>query len=226
MDPIIDLARKYNLKIIEDCAQAFGAAYKGIKVGTLGDCGCFSFFPSKNLAGYGDGGMVITRDEDTAKYIRLLRDHGSAVKYHHTTLGYNSRLDEIQAAVIRVKLKKIDGFNQRRRMNADLYRSFITRNDIVLPAEMPGCKHVYHQFTLRTKNRERIMDALKRNNVSSAIYYPIPLHKQDVFTSQNIKGENLLHSEQCAMEVLSLPMFPELEKEEIHYISNVVNHAP
>jgi len=225
MDPIIDLARKHNLKIIEDCAQAFGATYKGIKVGTLGDCGCFSFFPSKNLAGYGDGGMVTTRDEDTAKYIRLLRDHGSAVKYHHTTLGYNSRLDEIQAAIIRVKLKKIDEFNQRRRTNADLYRSFITRDDVVLPAEMPGCKHVYHQFTLRTKKRERIVSELKSNNVSSAIYYPIPLHKQEVFARQNIKGENLLHSERCAMEVLSLPMFPELEKEEIHYISNVINHA-
>src|SRR5512136_1333595 len=202
MDPIVKIARKYNIKVIEDCAQAFGATYNGKKVGTIGDCGCFSFFPSKNLAGYGDGGMIITRNEDLAKLIRLLRNHGSVVKYHHSTLGYNSRLDEIQAAIIRVKLKKIDEFNRRRRINADLYRSFITRDDVVLPAEMPGCKHVYHQFTLRTKNMEMIMSELKSNNISSAIYYPIPLHKQEVFTRQNIKGKNLLHSERCAMEVL------------------------
>ncbi len=226
MDPVVDIARKYNLKIIEDCAQAFGATYIGKKVGTIGDCGCFSFFPSKNLAGYGDGGMIITKDGDTAKYIRMLRDHGSAIKYHHTMFGYNSRLDEIQAAIIRVKLKKIDEFNRRRRINADLYRGFITRDDVTLPTEMPGCTHVYHQFTLRTKTRDRIMDALKRNNLSSAIYYPIPLHKQEVFTRQNINGANLPQSEQCAMEVLSLPMFPELEREELHYISHVINDAP
>jgi dTDP-4-amino-4,6-dideoxygalactose transaminase len=226
MDPIIDVARKHNLKIIEDCAQAFGATYKGTKVGTLGDCGCFSFFPSKNLAGYGDGGMIITKDEDTAKHIRMLRDHGSAIKYHHTMLGYNSRLDEIQAAIIRVKLKKIDEFNRRRQINADLYRNFITRDDVILPTEMPGCAHVYHQFTLRAATRDRIMEVLKRNNISSAIYYPIPLHKQEVFTHQNINGTNLPQSEQCAMEVLSLPMFPELEKEELHYISHVINDAP
>jgi dTDP-4-amino-4,6-dideoxygalactose transaminase len=226
MDPIIDVARKHNLKIIEDCAQAFGATYKGTKVGTLGDCGCFSFFPSKNLAGCGDGGMIITKDEDTAKHIRMLRDHGSAIKYHHTMLGYNSRLDEIQAAIIRVKLKKIDEFNRRRQINADLYRNFITRDDVILPTEMPGCAHVYHQFTLRAATRDRIMEVLKRNNISSAIYYPIPLHKQEVFTRQNINGTNLPQSEQCAMEVLSLPMFPELEKEELHYISHVINDAP
>jgi dTDP-4-amino-4,6-dideoxygalactose transaminase len=225
MDPIVDLARKYNLKIIEDCAQAFGATYNGEKVGTIGDCGCFSFFPSKNLAGYGDGGIIITRDDDMAKHIRILRNHGSAVRYHHTILGYNSRLDEIQAAIIRVKMKKIDEFNNRRRIHADLYRTLIKRDDITLPIEMHGCKHVYHQFTLRLKNRDSVMDALAENNISSAIYYPVPLHKQEVFTRRNIRDDHLINSEICASEVLSLPMFPELEKEEIQYISNVINHV-
>ena len=224
MDPIVDLALKYNLKIIEDCAQAFGATYNGKKVGAIGNCGCFSFFPSKNLAGYGDGGIIITRDDDMAKNIRLLRNHGSSVRYHHTILGYNSRLDEIQAAIIRVKMKKIDEFNNKRRVNADLYRIFIKRNDISLPVEMPGCKHVYHQFTIRLKNRDRIMNALTENNISSAVYYPVPLHKQEVFTRLNIRGDHMINSEICASEVLSLPMFPELEKEEIQYICNVINH--
>ena len=226
MDPICALAAKYNIRVIEDCAQAFGATYKGKKVGTRGDCGCFSFFPSKNLAGYGDGGMIITGNKDMAKNLRLLRNHGSVVKYHHTTLGYNSRLDEIQAAIIRVKMKKIEEFNDKRRINADIYRTLIKRDDITLPIELPGCKHVYHQFTIRSKNRDGIMKTLQNENVSSAIYYPVPLHRQEVFTRRNISAENLTNSEICAREVLSLPMFPELKKEEIEHVSNVINHAP
>ena len=226
MDPICALAAKYNIRVIEDCAQAFGATYKGKKVGTRGDCGCFSFFPSKNLAGYGDGGMIITGNKDMAKNLRLLRNHGSVVKYHHTTLGYNSRLDEIQAAIIRVKMKKIEEFNDKRRINADIYRTLIKRDDITLPIELPGCRHVYHQFTIRSKNRDGIMKTLQNENVSSAIYYPVPLHRQEVFTRRNISAENLTNSEICATEVLSLPMFPELEKEEIEHVSNVINHAP
>ena len=226
MDPICALAAKYNIRVIEDCAQAFGATYKGRKVGTRGDCGCFSFFPSKNLAGYGDGGMIITGNEDMAKNLRLLRNHGSVVKYHHRTLGYNSRLDEIQAVIIRVKMKKIEEFNDRRRINADLYRTLIKRDDITLPLELPGCKHVYHQFTIRSKKRDGVMKALQNENVSSAIYYPVPLHRQEVFARLNIRTENLTNSETCAGEVLSLPMFPELEKGEIEHISNVINHAP
>jgi dTDP-4-amino-4,6-dideoxygalactose transaminase len=226
MDPICSLAAKYNIRVIEDCAQAFGATYKGKKVGMRGDCGCFSFFPSKNLAGYGDGGMIITGNEDLAKNLRLLRNHGSVVKYHHTTLGYNSRLDEIQAAIIRVKMKKIEEFNDKRRINADLYRTLIKRDDITLPVELPGCRHVYHQFTIRSKKRDAVMKALQNESVSSAIYYPVPLHRQEVFIRRNIRTENLTNSETCAKEVLSLPMFPELEKGEIEHISNVINHAP
>ncbi|MGA3207342.1 MAG: DegT/DnrJ/EryC1/StrS family aminotransferase [Syntrophales bacterium] len=226
MDPICALAAKCKIRVIEDCAQAFGATYKGKKVGTRGDCGCFSFFPSKNLAGYGDGGMIITGNEEMAKNMRLLRNHGSAVKYHHTTLGYNSRLDEIQAAIIRVKMKKLEEFNDKRRINADIYRTLIKRDDITLPIELPSCRHVYHQFTIRSKNRDGLMKTLQNENVSSAIYYPVPLHRQEVFTRQHIRTENLTNSETCAAEVLSLPMFPELEKDEIEHVSNVINHAP
>ena len=151
---------------------------------------------------------------------------GASIKYHHKTLGYNSRLDEIQAAIIRVKMKKIEEFNDKRRIHADLYRTLIKRDDITLPLELPGCKHVYHQFTIRSKNRDGVMKALQNENVSSAIYYPVPLHRQEVFTRRNIRTENLTNSETCAAEVLSLPMFPELEKGEIQHVSNVINHAP
>ena len=225
MDPIVDLCQKYNIRIIEDCAQAFGAEYKGKKVGTIGDCGCFSFFPSKNLACYGDGGMVITREENVAEQIRLLRNHGSAVKYYHNAIGYNSRLDEIQAAIVRVKLRKIDEFNDSRRANADIYRSCIKRSDVILPIESAGCRHVYHQFTIRSKKRDSIMDYLKRTDISSAIYYPLPLHKQKVFADQRTVSGELPVSDECASEVLSLPMFPELKEEEIQHISDVINNV-
>lgn len=226
MNAIMELAKTYRLKVIEDCAQSFGATYHGKKIGTIGDCGCFSFFPSKNLAGYGDGGMIITSDADTEKQIRLLRNHGSAIRYFHSTIGYNSRLDELQAAIIRVKLRHIDDYNEARRANADTYRSMIKRDDIVLPTELPGCKHVYHQFTLRSKSRDQLMKALQDHDISSAVYYPVPLHRQEAFPLQRISNEKLTHAESCAAEVLSLPMFPELEKEEIHHISDVINHAP
>jgi len=225
MTPIIELAVRNNLRVVEDCAQAFGATYNGRRVGTIGDCGCFSFFPSKNLSGYGDGGMVITDNSDLADKLKLLRNHGSKTRYHHKILGYNSRLDEIQAAILRVKFKKIDSFNQKRRAHADLYRTLIERVDIILPTERPGCTHVYHQFTIRSKHRERIKDALHHAQVASAVYYPVPLHRQELFISLYGNYEALPNSEICATEVLSLPMFPELETEEIHHISNVINHA-
>ncbi len=226
MDPIMAVAEKHGLRVIEDCAQAFGAQYKGKKVGTFGDLGCFSFFPSKNLACYGDGGMVISRGEEEARQVRLLRNHGSSRKYHHQALGHNSRLDEIQAAIVRVKLRRIDDFNSARRRNADLYRSTIRRGDVVLPGEKPQCKHVYHQFTLRSKKRDQILTALTKNEISSAVYYPVPLHLQEVFSGLGLKSGDMPNSETCAGDVFSLPMFPELTEEEIRRISDVINHAP
>ena len=222
MDTIMDISRRHKLRVIEDCAQAFGAQYKGRRVGSIGDFGCFSFFPSKNLACYGDGGMVITRDQGMAEKIRFLRNHGSRVKYHHDLLGYNSRLDEIQAAVLRVKLRKIEKWNDSRRKAADLYRTFIRREDITLPTEAPDCRHVYHQFTIRSSNRDRIMADLSSRGIASAVYYPVPLHLQKVFTA--LKGTDALRvSEVSAAEVLSLPMFPEITAEEVQQVSGVIN---
>lgn len=222
---IMDIARKHSLKVIEDCAQAFGAKYHGQTVGTFGDAGCFSFFPSKNLGCYGDGGMVITHDEQISAKIKMLRNHGSAVRYYHSEVGYNSRLDEIQAAILRVKLPQIDAANEARRRNAALYCKAIKGNEIILPSEDTGCKHVYHQFTLRTKNRQAIADALSGAGIASAVYYPVPLHQQDVFLKMYNLKESLSISETCAREVLSLPMFPELTPEEIRQIADVINNV-
>jgi len=226
MDPILDIAQKHHLKVIEDCAQAFGATYQERPVGTMGDAGCFSFFPSKNLGCYGDGGMVVTRDEDIASKIRLLRNHGSAVRYYHSEVGYNSRLDEIQAAVLRVKLPLIDAANNARRANAAAYcRAMSGKDIVVLPSERSGCKHVYHQFTIRVKNRQAIAEALTSAGSASAVYYPVPLHQQDVFLKMYHPKESLPITETCAQEVLSLPMFPELTPEEIKLIADVINNV-
>lgn len=225
MKPIMALAQKHNLKVIEDCAQAFGATYQGQKVGTFGDAGCFSFFPSKNLAGYGDGGMVITKDQEIVKQLKALRNHGSFVRYYHHAVGYNSRLDEIQAAIIRIKLKNIDQFNAARCANAAAYCKAITRKDITLPSTQAGCEHVFHQFTLRVRNRDILVKALQDEGIASAVYYPVPLHRQEVFLTLYPSPAVLPQTEACAMDVLSLPMFPELTKEEISLIADVINHA-
>ncbi len=225
MTPIMETARKHNLKVIEDCAQAFGAKYNGKKVGSIGDVGCFSFFPSKNLAGYGDGGMVITKDEKIASQVKMLHNHGSEKRYYHHEIGHNSRLDEIQAAIIRVKLKKIDEFNEARRQNASAYCTAINNKNIILPTAASGCEHVYHQFTIRAKNRDVLADALQKKDIASAVYYPVPLHRQEVFVKLYNTSEKMPQSEKCAQEVLSLPMFPELSKEEIRLIADVINNV-
>jgi len=226
MKTIVALAQKYGLMIVEDCAQAFGAEYGGKKVGTFGDCGCFSFFPSKNLAAYGDAGMIVTGNDTVAEKIRMLRNHGTAVKYHHSMIGYNSRLDDIQAAIVRVKFRHIDRFNAQRRQNAALYRQHIQRPDTQLPSTREGTTHVYHQFTIRSKHRDAIRQSLTDADIASAIYYPVPLHRQAAFSHLDGGRDALPVSEQCAMEVLSLPMFPELTEGEIHRICHVINNAP
>ncbi|HOW57631.1 MAG TPA: DegT/DnrJ/EryC1/StrS family aminotransferase [Smithellaceae bacterium] len=226
MKTIMEIAGKYQLKVIEDCAQAFGARYQGQLTGTIGDAGCFSFFPSKNLGGYGDGGMVITQNEDIARQIKMLRNHGSSVRYHHAAVGYNSRLDEIQAAILRVKLQRINQYNASRRRNAAAYCKAMDNNkNIILPTEAAGCEHVYHQFTIRSGNRDALAEALKENNIASAVYYPVPLHQQEVFVKIYGQSAKLAQSESCAGEVISLPMFPELTYEEIRFIADVINHV-
>ena len=177
---VMDIANKHKLFVVEDCAQAFGAKYKGKPVGSMGDAGCFSFYPSKNLGAYGDGGMMITNNPDLTKKVRLLRNHGTTGPYEHSFLGYNSRLDEIQAAILRIKLRHIDEYNQKRSNIAKLYTSILS-SYVKCPKEISDRSHVYHQYTIQSPSRDKIKETLKNNSISSVVYYPLPLHLQEAF---------------------------------------------
>ncbi|MCP1676161.1 dTDP-4-amino-4,6-dideoxygalactose transaminase [Natronocella acetinitrilica] len=206
------LACEHNLLMIEDCAQSFGASWRGKQTGTFGIAGCFSFFPSKNLGGYGDGGLVCTESADIAEELRVLRNHGSRERYHHHVIGYNSRLDELQAVILRAKLKRIDRYNNERRRVARTYSEALAElPGITVPAETAGAHHVYHQYTLLLDgDRARVMEALKQAGSASAIYYPIPLHRQEVFL-RDYAGVSLPVAESAAERCLSLPIYPELD---------------
>jgi len=226
MDGLMQIAKKHGLKMIEDCAQSFGAEYRGKKTGTFGEFGCFSFFPSKNLGGYGDGGMVITDDTKLAERLLSLRNHGSHVRYFHDEIGYNSRLDEIQAAIIRIKFKHIDEYNTKRRNNALLYNKYFAGSDIQTPSEQNGTKHVFHQYTIRIKNRDAIKKKLDDGKItSSMIYYPVPLHLQTAYKDLGMRPGSMPKTEQVALEVLSLPMYPELTEEQIKTVAEAVKKA-
>jgi len=226
MDGLMELAKKYGLKVIEDCAQSFGAEYHGKKTGAIGDLGCFSFFPSKNLGGYGDGGMVTTNDNDLAEHLLSLRNHGSKVRYHHEEVGFNSRLDEIQASIIRVKFKHIDAYNAQRRNNAALYSRFLADSGIRTPSEQSRTKHAFHQYTIRVKNRDAVKQKLDAGRItSSMIYYPVPLHLQAAYKELGMKPGSLPVSELAAHEVLSLPLYPELTEEQIKKVAGAVKAA-
>ncbi len=218
MEPLMHIAEKYNLRVLEDACQAIGAEYQGKKAGSIGDAGCFSFFPTKNLGGYGDGGMIVTNDGDLAEKVRLLRAHGSKTKYYHTEVGYNSRLDEIQAAILRVKLPYLDTWNGARRDKARFYSAMLSGTAYVTPYEVAGHKHVFHLYVLRSKNRENIMAELKLKGISSAIYYPVPLHLQQVYNSLGYRKGDLPVAEQAALESFAIPLYPELTDEQMHYI--------
>ncbi|MBI5049697.1 MAG: DegT/DnrJ/EryC1/StrS family aminotransferase [Nitrospirae bacterium] len=221
MSEISQIARKYNLKVIEDCAQAFGAQYKGFRSGNTGDVGCFSFYPSKNLGAYGDGGMVITNNQEIFEKIKLLRNHSTTAPYRHSSIGYNSRLDEIQAAILRIKLRHIDSYNQKRREIARLYTTMLN-STVQCPVELPDRIHVYHQYTIRSLNRTEIQNFLNENSVSSVIYYPVPLHLQEAFKYLGHKEGNFPEAESAAREVLSLPIYPELQLEQVKFIAEQV----
>jgi len=224
MDEITELARKYNLKIIEDCAQSFGARYKGRHIGTISDAGCFSFYPSKNLGAYGDGGMMITSRNEIYENVNLLRNHGTVAPYRHRFIGYNSRLDEIQAAILRIKLKHIDEYNRNRRKLANIYTSILD-GVVQCPLEFQDRTHVYHQYTIRTQERDKVAAILRENNISSVVYYPVSLHMQEAFNYLGYKKGDLPESESAADEVLSIPIYPELEPEKAEYIGNVILKA-
>ncbi len=223
MTPIKAICDKHQLLLIEDCAQSFGAAVDGAMTGTIGMLGCFSFFPSKNLGCYGDGGLITCATDELAEQIKVLRNHGSRVRYHHSVIGYNSRLDDIQAAILRVKLKRIDEFNTGRRRVAHLYSELL--GDVVtVPHEDGKGVHVYHQYTLLTDRRDAIMAKLSEKQISSAVYYPIPLHKQDVF-AEAYAAVTLPVAEDVASRCMSLPVYPEMPEESVRLVAQTVREA-
>ncbi len=212
MNALMDIATRYGLKVVEDCAQSFGARYFGKATGTIGDVGCISFFPSKNLGCLGDGGMIVTNDQEVYERAEMLRRHGGKVKYHHTEQGVNSRLDEIQAAVLRVRLKQIDRWNTARRNAANRYREIISSNHVSQfpPLQRAGCESVFHQYTILAADRERLAKELNQQGIGNAIYYPVPLHLQEVNRYLGYKAGDFPNSEYAAAHCLSLPMYPHL----------------
>jgi dTDP-4-amino-4,6-dideoxygalactose transaminase len=230
MDPLLQLAEKYKLKIIEDCAQALGAKYKNKNVGTLGDAGCLSFFPSKILGAYGDAGMVVTSNSEIAEKIEMLRNHGAREKYYHLLPGFNSRLDEIQAAILRVKLKYLDSWIERRRQRAELYTSLISKIDgISPPYAAPYSFHVFNYYTIRLENEKPDRDALRKQfnlqGIATAIYYPLCLHLQAAYRYLGYVAGDLPESERAQEQVLSLPIYPELEDKQINEIIKVLSNG-
>ncbi len=223
MDAIMDIAKRHNLHVIEDCAQAIGAKYKGKMVGTFGDFGCLSFYPTKNLGGMGDGGLIMTNDEKLRDRVIALRNHGGAVRYHHDEIGVNSRLDEIQAAILRIKLRHIDSWNEQRRAHAYRYNElFAGHPEIVTPVEADNTYCVYHQYTIKVPNRDEVFDMLHERGIGAMLYYPIPLHLQKVHNYLGMEKGSLPVTEHNTDVVMSLPMFPELTDEEQQQVASAV----
>lgn len=221
MEKILEIAKKYRLKVIEDCAQSFGAELNGRKAGSFGDAGCFSFYPSKNLGGYGDGGMITLNNPKVAEKIRELRNHGSSGAYRHKRVGFNSRLDEIQAGILLVKFKHIDEYNSQRRRNATRYNALLSEK-IICPTEKEGAYHVYQQYTIMSRKRNMIQQSLREKGISSVVYYPVPLHLQGALKFLGYQKGDFPVAEKAAREVLSLPMYPELEERTIIKIAKII----
>lgn len=223
MDPILDLAEKNGLKVIEDAAQALGTEYKGRKAGTVGDIGCFSFFPSKNLGGLGDGGMIVTNDQSLAERFRSLRVHGMGkIKYSYSHIGINSRLDTLQASVLRVKLSYLDKWNEGRRSNAAFYNRAFKDSPVATPYATDHSRHIYNQYVIRVPDRDGLLAHLNSARIGCAVYYPIPLHIQDCFKSLGYKEGDFPESERAAKETLAIPVYPELTEEQKSYIVNKI----
>ncbi|MEI8305744.1 MAG: DegT/DnrJ/EryC1/StrS family aminotransferase [Chloroflexales bacterium] len=220
MDQIMAVAVRHGLVVIEDAAQAIGAEQRGRRAGSIGHMGCFSFFPSKNLGGFGDGGMVTTNDPNLADRLALLRGHGARPKYHHQFVGGNFRLDALQAAVLRVKLRHLDGWIVGRQRNAALYRRLLAAagDPVVAPAEWPDGRHIYNQFVVRTRQRDPLMAHLRAHAIGHEVYYPVPLHLQECFADLGYRTGDLPESEAAARETLALPIYPELRADQIEQV--------
>jgi len=230
MRPILELGKKYSLKVVEDCAQALGAEHNGKRVGSIGDAGCLSFFPSKVLGAYGDGGMVVTNDPDIAKRVSVLRNHGCEEKYYYLMPGFSSRLDSFQAAILRVKLRHLDQWIEQRRQKAQLYSKLLSKiEDIELPYTAPYARHIFNYYTIRLKkpkvNRDKTREYLSSQSIETAIYYPLSLHLQEIYKSLAHKVGDFSESEQAQEEVLSLPIYAELSEIQVEEIVSVIKHS-
>ncbi len=223
MDPIMAIAKSHGLLVIEDACQAHGALYKGRLAGSIGDAGCFSFYPGKNLGAYGEAGAIVTNNAELDKAVRMLRDHGQSQKYLHAKIGWNARMDGLQGAILSVKLKYILEWNEKRRRIAKLYDEMLVGlNGIIAPKEAEDRKHVYHIYAICIQNRDALIKALAAKDIYCGIHYPVPVHLQEAFRSLNIRIGSFPVAESCAAEFVSLPMFPELSKEQIEYVVNEI----
>lgn len=220
MDPIMEIAEKHGLKVVEDAAQAHNALYKNKKAGSIGDVSCFSFYPGKNLGAYGEAGAVCTNDKELANKLVLLRQHGELKRYYHDLIGDNCRMEGIQGAVLGVKIKYLDEWTEKRRKNAQIYDELLEKLDIVLPYEANYARHVYHVYGIRAKKRDELRDFLSKNGISTGIHYPIPVHLQKAYSFMGLKEGSFPASEKVAKEILSLPMYPELSEEQMEYIAD------
>ncbi len=222
MDEIMRIARARGLKVIEDSAQGLGASYRGKKVCSIGDCGCISFFPSKNLGAFGDGGMIVTDDATLADRLRMVAAHGSRVRYYHEILGVNSRLDTIQAAILRVKARHLDAWNAERRRAAARYTALLAGTPAVTPYCAPEGEHIFHQYTIRVPERDALDARLKERGIPHAVYYPVPLHLQKAFAMSGYHEGDFPVTEQACREVLSLPMHTELTEEQQQHVCTTI----
>ena len=218
MNAILSIAQKYDLKVVEDACQAHGALYGNRRVGSLGDAACFSFYPGKNLGAYGDGGAAVTNDPALAEKLRLLRNYGQRVKNEHSMLGFNSRLDTMQAAVLQVKLNYLDEWNERRRAVAQRYNELLADSEVVVPTEKPDVRHVYHLYVVQHDNRDQLLDHLKQEGIYCGIHYPMPLHLAKPFRSARTVPEGVPVCMKLAKRILSLPMYPELTESQIQHV--------
>lgn len=220
MDELMEIAGRYGIPVIEDACQALGASYKGKPAGSIGRAGCFSFFPTKNLGGCGDGGMIVTNDDDLAAQLRILRVHGSSPKYYHSMIGYNSRLDALQAAILRVKLPYLDGWNRRRRELSTLYSEQLRDLPLRLPVEQDHRYATYHLYIIQTSRRSELIRFLNERGVASGIYYPVPLHKQEVYS--HLHFESFPEAEHASQGTMALPLYPEMSEEDQAYVIETV----
>jgi dTDP-4-amino-4,6-dideoxygalactose transaminase len=223
MDPIMEFAKKHGLVVVEDACQAHGALYKGRKAGSIGDVGCFSFYPGKNLGAYGEAGAIVSNRPEIDAQVRMFRDHGQKKKYYHDIVGWNGRMDGIQGAILSVKLRRLDAWNDARREVARKYTELLSKIErLTLPREASYAKHVYHVFAIRVRNRNHLMRDLLANEIHCGIHYPVPTHLQNAYRSLGFGPGSLPITETCAEEFLSLPMFPELSEAQISHIVQCV----